>query len=429
MDHVSRLAFRPAILKIRHLAVGLAAMGLLALVLAGCQTGTAQAGSSASAQAAVTSAGGRISAGSPRPMEAVTASQLADRMKIGWNLGNSLDAVGGETSWGNPRVTRSLIQAVAQAGFGVVRLPVTWTRHMGPAPDYTVDPAWLDRVEEVVGYVNDAGMVAIINVHHDGAENGDGEWLSLEDDNNEVTEAHSARVRDRFVKLWAQIAARFRNHDQNLVFESMNEIHVGYGPPMEEYFGIITDLNQAFVDTVRAGGGNNAGRCLLVPGYNTNIDHTIRGFERPIDSIADRLMLSVHFYDPWDFAGAGKTQVWGEGRPGADRYGQETAVLSQFNGLKFKFIQDGLPVIMGEYGAVNQTGYENYRRYYMEYVTKAARDRGIVPVYWDNGSKESGAEAFGLFNRGNGSVLYPEILEAMMRAANSDYKIGDIQKP
>jgi len=350
--------------------------------------------------------------------------------KIGWNLGNSLDAPEGETTWGNPAVTRALLEAVADAGFEVVRIPVTWSLHMGGAPDYTIDATWMNRVAEVVGYALDAGLYTIINLHHDGADGYEGvEWITLNDGSGRITDANNRAVQDRFIKVWTQIASHFRNSDARLLFESMNEIHDGYGEPDPQYHTIINSLNQVFVDTVRASGGHNATRYLIIPGYNTNIDDTLEGFSLPVDTAVDRLILSVHYYDPYQYAIQASTNTWGADSPQSDSWAQEKWVRSQFDKLENAYIGNGIPVIIGEYGAVNQSGFKNYRRYYMEYVTKAAFDRNIVPVYWDNGSQKSGADAFGLFDRNSNGVLHPTVLQAMMRAVSKDYDLEDVEPP
>jgi endoglucanase len=400
--------------------------------VSGGGAGATSAGSSAntagSSGASAGTAGGPPATNTPAG-DMQSAEQIALAMLIGWNLGNSMDAVGGETAWGNPTVTPELIKAVAAAGFKVVRIPVTWVRHFGPGPTFTIEPAWLSRVAEIVGYVFDAGMYAIINVHHDGAEGGDGEWLSLRDGSENLSATHDMAVQQQFVALWQQIASHFAKHSDKLLFESMNEIKVGYDKPDPAYYKTITALNQAFVDTVRASGGNNTQRCLVVPGYNTNIEYTLEGFVTPTDPSPGRLILSVHYYDPWSFAGMGETHAWGTGNPGADNWGQEPWVDEQFDKLKNKYVSAGLPVIIGEYGAVHQADAQNYRRYYMEYVTKAAVDRGLVPIYWDNGGANSGSDGFGLFNRTSAAPLYPEVLSAMLRAATEDYPISAIAKP
>jgi len=231
-------------------------------------------------------------------------------MNLGWNLGNSLDCNDAsksdsavETTWGNPVVTADLIQAVAAAGFGAIRIPVTWIGRFGAAPDYTLSATFINRVEQVVTYVLDQKLYAIINIHHDGGYNAPGEWLTLVDDKNQVTAANTDQVKTQFTKLWAQIADHFKNYDHHLIFESMNEVLVDYKTPQPAYYAGINGLNQAFVDTVRATGGNNPGRCLIVPGYNTNIDYTVAGFVTPKDTSAGKLILSDHYYDPFAFAG------------------------------------------------------------------------------------------------------------------------------
>jgi aryl-phospho-beta-D-glucosidase BglC (GH1 family) len=359
-----------------------------------------------------------------------TSAQLLGELRLGWNLGNSLDVPDGEAAWGNPRVTPALLNAVAKAGFRAVRIPITWSAHTGPAPDYLVAPSFLQRVDEVVGYALAAGLYAIIDLHHDGADGFKGVgWIKLKDENGNTTEANNAAVKARFVAVWTQIAKHFSGHGEELLFESMNEIHDGYGTPDPRHFTFINELNQEFVNLVRASGGNNAQRHLVVPGYNTNIDHTIAGFKLPSDSVANRLILSIHYYDPYLYALQAKVHTWGKDSPGRDDWGQEEFVLKQFDRLKSTFIDQGVPVLLGEYGATYQADFEDYRRYYMEYVTKAAVDRGILPVYWDNGGRNSGGESFGLFDRRNNTVLYPNLLAAMLRAAKNAYTLNEIAPP
>jgi endoglucanase len=268
----------------------------------------------------------------------------------------------------------------------------------------------MNRVEEVVNYAQNAGLYTIINVHHDGANSDASKqsttWLSLIDSQGSVTEANTAAAQAELVAIWAQIAERFKDYDQRLMFESMNEIHVGYGAPEASYYAVVNRWNQAFVDTVRAAGGSNPDRCLVVPGYNTNIDYTVDGFVLPTDSAANRLIVSCHTYDPWNFAGVGSDHVWGTSA-------ERSTVTSKFDMLKTVYVSKGTPVILGEYGAVNQ----------------AAHDRGIVPFYWDNNSGGSGNDAFGLINRANNTIRYQAVMDAMLRAVTSTYSITDIAVP
>lgn len=366
---------------------------------------------------------------SPRPFTH-TSKDLFAKLRLGWNLGNSLDVPEGETAWGNPAATPELMQAVAAAGFRLVRIPVTWTPRTGPAPDFVIEPGFFARVGEVVGYAHSAGLYAVINLHHDGADNFKGvEWITLNDADGKTTDANNAAVRNRFVKVWAQIAGYFSGYGEELMFESMNEIHDGYGNPDPRHFTFINELNQEFVKLVRASGGNNDERHLIVPGYNTNIDHTIKGFELPADPTANRLSLSVHYYDPYLFALQAKTNTWGAASPGRDNWGQEDFVLTQFDKLKTTYLDQGVAVFLGEYGATHQASYADYQRYYVEYVTKAAVDRGILPVYWDNGGQGSGGEKFGLMDRTKNDVHLPKVVEALKRAATSSYSLADVQLP
>ena len=357
-----------------------------------------------------------------------TSPELLAKLRLGWNLGNSLDVPNGETAWGNPMATPELFATVAKAGFTLVRIPVTWAQHLGPPPSYVIDPSWLERVAEVVGFARSAGLYSIINLHHDGADGmKEAGWLSLKDANGKTTEENNVAVRAQFVAVWTQIAKYFANQGEELMFESMNEVHDGYGKADPRHLEIVNDLNQAFVNLVRASGGNNTKRHLIVPGYNTNIDETLKAFKLPIDSAKNRLILSVHCYDPYLYALMGQTHTWGRASPNRDDWGQEDYIVAQFDKLKSRYVDQGVPVLIGEYGAVQQDGYEDYRRYYMEDVTQAAVDRGLVPVYWDNGDR--GGKGFALIDRGSNSVVQPKVMEAMLRAATRSYSLKDIALP
>lgn len=359
-----------------------------------------------------------------------TSAELLAKLTLGWNLGNSLDVPDGEDKWNNPRVTPELLKSVAAAGFDLVRIPVTWSKRMGPGPSYTIEPAYLERVGQVVDYAHAAGLYAVINLHHDGADGFDGvEWLRLTDEKGATTEENNAAVRARFIAVWIQIASYFSKYGEELLFESMNEIHEGYGTPDPRHFTIINDLNQRFVSLIRNSGGNNGQRHLVVPGYNTNIDHTVQGFKLPSDPTPNRLILSVHFYDPYLFTLEAKTNTWGSASPMRDNWGQEDYVVAQFDKVKSNFVDKGLPVLLGEFGATYQQGFEDYRRYYVEYVTKVATDRGVLPVYWDNGGRTTGPESFALLDRITGEVLHPALLAALRRASTASYTLAEIALP
>lgn len=390
-------------------------------VLGGCGTAKKDDTKGSAAEESATAAAADAEMGAC----GLTAMELAQDMNIGWNLGNSMDAYGNgvaaETAWGNPQISETLIRAVKDAGFNTIRIPVSYLGRVGEGPDYAIDAAWLSRLQEVVDHAMAADLYVIINIHHDGNnDKANGAWI-------DITEPDQTAVQEKFRKMWEQIAAQFKDYDQRLIFESMNEIHDGTyqapGANAATYYGNVNALNQIFVDTVRASGGNNEKRCLLVPGYNTNIDYTIQGFTVPEDPADDRIMLSVHFYDPYQYALEENmnTVVWGSDAPGNCGWGNEDHVDAQFDRLKTTYIDNGIPVIIGEYGAINKHQ-DAYRNYYMEYVTKAACDRGIVPVYWDNGY--NGDFGFALFDRNNGNVLHQGMLDAMMQGASGeDYTV------
>lgn len=346
----------------------------------------------------------------------ITAAEVCAEMKVGWNVGNSLDAVGGidsETAWGNPLITKELIDTVKAAGFNTVRIPVTWMGHFGSEPDYKIDADWFNRVEEVVNYVLDNDMYAIINIHHDGSDTSSS-WLTPEPSDEEA-------MVNKFNILWTQIAEKFEKYDEKLIFAGMNEFHKGYDQPSDAYLQLTDRLNQTFVDTVRKTGGNNAQRILVVQSYNTNADYAVKYLKVPEDTAKNKLMVEYHFYDPWSFAGEGRNS-WGIGGKTNDRWGQEDWVDDIFSQLKTTFVDKGIPVIMGEYGAVNnKAGYSDTRRYYIEYVTRAAHKNGILPIWWDNGYDGMDGESFALFDRQNGNaILHQDILDAIMRGVSGE---------
>ncbi|MBD5115815.1 MAG: glycoside hydrolase family 5 protein [Ruminococcaceae bacterium] len=348
----------------------------------------------------------------------ITAMELYEKMTVGWNLGNSLDAVGSglssETAWGNPKTEKELIDAVKEAGFDVVRIPVTWMGHFDNET-YTIDTEWLARVKEVVDYVIDNDMYAVINIHHDGNDTAQS-WLTPapSDEDSMVSQ---------FETLWKQIAEYFNEYDEHLMFAGMNEFHKGYSNPSSEYLRITDRLNQSFVETVRATGGNNEKRILIVQAYNTNGDASLK-MTVPTDTVSDKLMVEIHFYDPWNFAGEGKGD-WGKTGTNTDSWGQEDWVYDIFGRIKAKFVDNNIPVILGEYGAVNnKNGNDDHRRYYVEYVTKAAKENGILPIWWDNGNDSGSGEAFSLFNRYMYTKLHEDIHGAIMRGVSGeDYTI------
>ncbi len=365
-------------------------------------------------------------------------TEITAAMGAGWNLGNQLEAsnsgMPSETAWGNPVITEELIKAVKEQGFSTVRIPVSYLLKIGEAPDYTVDADWLDRVQEVVDYVVDNDMFAIVNMHGDGYYTVDKSWLLCVEDEEKQVE-----IKAKYEAVWSQIADRFKDYDEHLIFESMNEeFDNTYGQPNSYGYENINAYNQIFVDTVRKTGSNNTKRWLLLPGWNTNIDYTAGdfGFVIPQDSLCEsdenRLMISVHYYDPYNFTidenmSSAKTQ-WGKyAVEDYDNWGQEDHADSQMKKLNEKFVSQGYPVVIGEMGVQDKEkkspGFTEFRRYWYEYIVKAAKNNGCIPVCWDNGW--NGDKGLGLFDRSGCTPTQPEIIEAVIRAINSegDYEI------
>ena len=353
---------------------------------------------------------------------------VAKSLGLGWNLGNQLDAhnsgVANETAWGNQKTTQALFDKLAAAGITTVRIPVTWMGHIGDAPGYEIEKAWMDRVAEVVGYAENAGLNAIVNIHHDGADSE--YWLSIKDAAQDETK--NTAIKTELKAVWTQIAERFKDKGNFLAFESMNEIHDGgwgWGDNRNDggkQYSILNDWNQVFVDAVRAVGGGNSNRFLGVPGYCTNVALTVSNFKLQTDKVQNRLMVSVHFYDPNEYTLDAKYSEWGH-TGAADKkanWGDEDNVKDVFNSLKTTYIDKGIPVYIGEMGCVSRTTdrAESFRKYYLEYICKAAKEYGLAPVYWDNGGTGSGKEESGLFNHATGDYLNnaAEIVEVMKKA-------------
>ncbi|MBY0119704.1 glycoside hydrolase family 5 protein [Paenibacillus sp. FSL L8-0435] len=361
---------------------------------------------------------------------AADASQIVSEMGAGWNLGNQLEAaVNGtpnETAWGNPTVTPELIKKVKAAGFKSIRIPVSYLNNIGSAPNYTINAAWLNRIQQVVDYAYNEGLYVIINIHGDGYNSVQGGWLL-------VNGGNQTAIKEKYKKVWQQIATKFSNYNDRLIFESMNEVFDGnYGNPNSAYYTNLNAYNQIFVDTVRQTGGNNNARWLLVPGWNTNIDYTVGnyGFTLPTDnyrssaipSSQKRIMISAHYYSPWDFAGEenGNITQWGATSTNPAKkstWGQEDYLESQFKSMYDKFVTQGYPVVIGEFGSIDKTSYDSsnnvYRAAYAKAVTAKAKKYKMVPVYWDNG--HNGQHGFALFNRSNNTVTQQNIINAIMQ--------------
>lgn len=347
-------------------------------------------------------------------MREISSMDLVKEMKLGWNLGNSLDVCNAdrdgdgkvnesaenvdETLWGNVKTTKAIFEKLKEDGFNAVRIPITWRDHMDDK--YTVDKEWMDRVQEVVDYAYDLDMYVIINVHHDGGGDPNfGAWIR-----NASTDYDG--VLEKYKTLWTQICDRFEGYDEKLIFESMNE--VGFDDMSNTAaYETLNDLNQEFVNLVRASGGNNAKRHLLIAGYWTDVEKTCANLYKMPEDPAGKCIVSVHYYTPWEFCTTNINYEWGSK--------SEVRVMeNKVNDMVKNFVDKGVPVIIGEFG----TGIWNEKAsgiYFSEMFTKLCHDAGIATFMWDDGAQ---------FDRSTCTWRYPELLEAMQRAVSGeDYEV------
>ena len=354
----------------------------------------------------------------PQDNEAI---QFALSMGIGWNLGNQMDAhYGGcsyEEGWGNKAATQQTFNGVAKAGYKSVRIPVTWMGHIGPAPTYTIEKAWIDRVAELVEMAHKAGLIVIINIHHDGygAETDAVKkgyfWLDLP--GAVASEEKNTQIKQELTMVWLQIGKRFANFGDWLVFETLNEIQDGgWGNGNNKTDGgaqyrVLNEWNQVCVNDIRAAGGQNETRYIGVPGYVASPDLTIDNMVLPEDVVENRLMVAVHSYDPWDYAGSAKYNEWGHtGKDVVPGQGEDSYV-AMLNRLYNMYVRRGIPVYFGEFGAVRRATKEDeeFRLYYFRYICKAMRERKIAALYWDNGNSKTGEDGFGVINHATGKYI------------------------
>jgi endoglucanase len=348
-----------------------------------------------------------------------TAVQLAAKIKLGWNIGNTLEATNGETAWGNPKVTKALIDAVKTNGFNAIRIPCSWNQYVANTATAQIKTDWLNRVKEVIQYCVDNKMYVVINIHWDGG------WLE-----NNITEAKKAENNAKQKAFWEQIATHLRGFDEHLLFASANEPNVEDATQM----AVLTSYHQTFIDAVRSTGGKNAYRTLVVQGPATDIEKTNKlMLNLPVDKIASRMMVEVHYYAPWNFAGLTKDESWGKmfyywgtgfhSTKDTERnatWGEETDLAKNFKLMKTQFVDKGIPVLLGEFGAIRRTSltgdaltlHLNSRAYYLKTVVKQAKANGLLPFYWDEGS--TGDKGFGIFNRSNNTVFDTKALNALM---------------
>lgn len=335
----------------------------------------------------------------------------------GWNLGNTFDAFDDnftgqepemELCWCGVKTSADLIKAIAQKGFKTIRIPVSWHNHVDKT--FRINDTWMTRVEEVVKQAYDCGLYVILNCHHDTDE----KYCYPRKDLLEQSVRYISSV-------WLQIAERFQNYDEHLIFEGMNEPRLrgtefewNFSPEVElcrDAMACINKLNQVFTDAVRSCGGFNNTRYLMAPAYAAKPDVAASEyFKLPDDTAENKIIVSAHAYSPYSFCLES---------PGTNHFSEEDEaqtgeINSAIRCLVDKFIANGIPVIMGEFGAQDKHNTAD-RVKCVAYYTKAAAEAGIPCCIWDNSYFEKGDEFFGLINRETAAWVYPEIAEAAIR--------------
>ena len=347
-----------------------------------------------------------------------SAKEIAAEIHAGINIGNTMECPGKEGDWSMP-VNETYVAALAAMGFKAVRIPCAWDSH---AKDGVIDPAWLDRVDEVVGYVVGNGMYALLNIHWDGG------WLE-----NDCKKGYSEAVDRKQRDYWTQIAEKLNHYDQMLLFAAMNEPNVDETnkSTKERSIDAIMKYGQTMLDAVRATGGNNLDRILVMPVPNTNIEIAAEGyFQMPKDIVADRLMAEAHFYAPYNFNMMTSDESWGKvawywGKEnhvaGSDRnstWGEEAYVKEQMQIMKKHFVDKGYPVVLGEYcvcedrsniAGVDKEKHQASQTLWNREVTREAKNAGCVPFFWETG---------GDINRRDGSIIRTYQLDGLFLGAS-----------
>lgn len=357
-----------------------------------------------------------------------SAKELAGKIFAGINIGNTMEVplgegvepgTSGETGWGNPVINEDYIRGLRNAGFNAVRVPCAWNSHIEDFETFKVSDKWMARVKEVVDMIVNNGMYVILNIHWDGG------WL----ENNCTPDKQEANNKQQKA-LWTQIANQFKEYDERVLFAGCNEPNAENA----EQMAVLATYEQTFVDAVRATGGRNAKRVLIVQGPTTNIEKTDQLMALPTDIVEDRLMVEVHYYDPFPFCLMDKDETWGkmsyfwgsqmskvsaELKDRCSTYAANVeAVNTELLKMKKKYANQGIPVILGEYGAYYRKALASEEYYdlhkasvdeWLYEVTRLSKNNGLIPFLWDTGA---------LISRKDGSVIQQTQLDNIMKGAN-----------
>jgi endoglucanase len=343
------------------------------------------------------------------------AVELAAKMTLGWNIGNTMEASGGETAWGNPKITEDYVKLVKANGFNAIRIPCAWNGHLDNKSTAHIKEDWMNRVKEVVGYCVKNDLYVLLNIHWDGG------WLE-----NNITKAKQDSVSAKQMAFWEQIATAMRDFDEHLIFASANEPNADNAEEMK----VLAAFHQTFINAVRSTGGRNSYRVLVLQGPNTNMTLTPELMSAlPKDSVANRLMVEVHNYLPAQFCFLNEDVSWGKmafywgkdhqstiepERNFIGDWGNEVGQIQSYDLMKTAFVDKGIPVLIGEYGAYRRNTPKDLAThndavdYWITFVTKHAKTRGMIPFWWDTG---------GALDRTNLTVKDQRTIDALLAGA------------
>ena len=400
------------------------------------------------AKTAVFAIAGAISASAALP----TAKEVQSKMGMGYNIGNSMEVPNNPTAWGNPFPTQALLDSVKAAGFNTVRIPCAWDSHTNGGK---ITQSWLDSVKTVVDYAMRAGLYTILNIHHEG----EGGWFQTH-----IGTSVDQNVNNKMNTYWTQIANKFKNYNERLIFAGANEPGPNVNTWTAQHVSTLMHYYQTFIDAVRATGGNNETRTLIIQGLNTDIDKSVANAPVstfPKDKVTGYLMFEVHYYDPYQYTLMTKEDTW-DGKQVFPQYyygdyqkssepvrnagynawagsvdsklGSIVHPQEQFAKMKTNYVDKGYPVIVGEFGANVRSPelsgsdlnlHKQGRVQWHKDVVSAAKQYGLTPILWDMGNESnSGYDNMAYIRRQSspvGKVLETDVINAM----RSVYNLGN----
>ena len=330
-----------------------------------------------------------------------------------------------ETAWQDTRTTQEIINYVRSLGFRSIRIPCAWVMgHISDSTNYTIDPAWMARVKEIVDYSLNAGLYVVINQHWDGG------WLenSIANTDPDVI----AKNKTVLKRVWEQIAETFKGYDERLLFAGLNEPEAKDQAATDN----LLEYEQDFIKTVRYSGGNNAQRILIIQGPSTNIDHTCQFMTKlPVDLVSQRLMIEVHYYEPWQWWGMEKDENWGKvfyywgtenhvnGSEHNANHGEEDYMEEQLEKMRRQFAEKGIPVYIGEFGAnwrtitsanESQDKHNSSIQYHYKTFLKKCFQKGLIPVVWDTNYR--GKPSMTMINRKDQNIYNEYMMKGLHEA-------------